>query len=344
MREREPRWEHLFLTNSDADVLIEREGFPAFKLPSRVTLASITRGSLHTKLAQAATLSVATAYDPHVLVADTLPAGSYHELVPLLRWPIYRVFIFREQRSNAAANASFQQLLQAFHLILVPHRRPAMREFCPPDALVRWSGEILSVDRTRALDRVTARRRLGLPATGRAWIISAGGGLREGREFVRRAVEAIHAVEPNAHVAYAPGAFGVRDGLPESCRVVDVYPLARYLRAFDGAVATAGYNTFNELMHFGIPTALIPMPRQIDDQAARALGADLIGAAVLVRDQSRTGLTDAVRRLHSRAGRRQVSLAARQLVPTNGAGTAGGAIVRAVRAAQRAASAGERLP
>lgn len=335
IREREPRWEHLFLTNSDAEGLIERDGFPAFKVPSRTTVARIARSSLHTKLVQAATLSVATAYDPHILVADTLPAGSYHELLALLHWPIFRVFVFREQRSDAAANTAFQQLLQAFHLIVIPHQRPTMRAFCPPGSAVRWSGEILSVDRAHAFDRPSARRRLGLPTTGTAWLITAGGGLPRGRQFVRQAVDAIRIVEPRTHIAYAPGAFGVREGLPAECRVLDAYPLARYLRAFDGAVATAGYNTFNELMHFGIPTAFVPMDRQLDDQGTRALSAELVGAAVLARARTRDGLTAAIARMRSRAARRRVALAARQLVPANGADVAADAIVRSVLAARR---------
>lgn len=338
LREQEPLWEHLFLTNSDADVLIERAGFPAFKLPSRVTLARVTRASLHTKLAQAATLSVAIAYDPHILISDTLPAGSYYELLPLLRWPIFRVFIFREQQPSAAESPAFQQLLEAFHLIVVPHRRPVMKRFCPPGSLVRWSGEILSVDRTTALGRVAARRRLGLKSGGRVWLVTSGGGLRRGHEFVRAAVDAIRRIDKDAQIAYAPGAFGVRDNLPQWCKLVDVYPLARYLRAFDAAVATAGYNTFNELMHFGIPTAFIPMARRIDDQAARALSADLVGAAVLVRDRSLSGLSDAVRRINSAGDRRALSVAAKRLVPRNGAGRASEAIVRATRSAQRSRS------
>jgi predicted glycosyltransferase len=47
-------------------------------------------------------------------------------------------------------------------------------------------------------------------------------------------------------------------------------PIAPYLRAFDGAISAAGYNTAHELAAAGVPAALFALPRPFDDQAARA--------------------------------------------------------------------------
>jgi UDP-N-acetylglucosamine--N-acetylmuramyl-(pentapeptide) pyrophosphoryl-undecaprenol N-acetylglucosamine transferase len=49
-----------------------------------------------------------------------------------------------------------------------------------------------------------------------------------------------------------------------------VFPVAKWLNGIDLAVAAAGYNTFHELLYFGIPTVFIPKPRGYDDQSARA--------------------------------------------------------------------------
>ena len=53
--------------------------------------------------------------------------------------------------------------------------------------------------------------------------------------------------------------------------VVREFPLSRRFRAFDLAVSAAGYNSFHELLRFGIPTLFIPnQDTALDDQQGRA--------------------------------------------------------------------------
>ena len=53
--------------------------------------------------------------------------------------------------------------------------------------------------------------------------------------------------------------------------VVHEFPFSRRFRAFDLAVSASGYNSFHELLRFGIPTLFIPNRNTaLDDQRARA--------------------------------------------------------------------------
>jgi UDP:flavonoid glycosyltransferase YjiC (YdhE family) len=53
--------------------------------------------------------------------------------------------------------------------------------------------------------------------------------------------------------------------------VVREFPLSRLFGAFDLAVSAAGYNSFHELLRFGIPTLFIPkLETALDDQQGRA--------------------------------------------------------------------------
>jgi UDP:flavonoid glycosyltransferase YjiC (YdhE family) len=57
----------------------------------------------------------------------------------------------------------------------------------------------------------------------------------------------------------------------EHVHLISAYPLSRYLRAFDIAVSAAGYNSFHELLRFGVPTLFLPnLETSLDDQRTRA--------------------------------------------------------------------------
>ncbi|MFP4554733.1 MAG: glycosyltransferase [Actinomycetota bacterium] len=64
-----------------------------------------------------------------------------------------------------------------------------------------------------------------------------------------------------------------------------VYPLVRYLNAFDAAVSAAGYNSVHELIPAGVPTLLVPKSAsKTDDQLSRASFLANGGKALMARD------------------------------------------------------------
>lgn len=66
----------------------------------------------------------------------------------------------------------------------------------------------------------------------------------------------------------------------ERVRMAPIYPVARYLNAFDGAISTAGYNSFHEIVESGVPAVFVPQDNaKIDDQSRRAEFAALCGRA-----------------------------------------------------------------
>ena len=64
------------------------------------------------------------------------------------------------------------------------------------------------------------------------------------------------------------------------------FPLSQHFRAFDFSIAAAGYNSFHEVINFGLPTIFVPNRHpSMDDQAARAeLAQDIHAAFVLEED------------------------------------------------------------
>ncbi len=115
--------------------------------------------------------------------------------------------------------------------------------------------------------------------------------------------------------------------LGERVRATSVFPISRYFRAVDFAVAAAGYNSFHELVGFGVPTAFVPNPPMpLDDQPARARWAAEAGAALCLEDVTADAVDEAVTRLADDAGRAALAARCREVAQPNGARAAMAAV------------------
>jgi Glycosyltransferase family 28 C-terminal domain len=89
--------------------------------------------------------------------------------------------------------------------------------------------------------------------------------------------------------------------LADDARVIElkgVYPLLRYLRAFDATVSAAGYNSVHELIPAGVPTLLIPnTSSKTDNQEGRAQYLAELGVALVARDDDLESVERETRRL-----------------------------------------------
>jgi UDP:flavonoid glycosyltransferase YjiC (YdhE family) len=66
-----------------------------------------------------------------------------------------------------------------------------------------------------------------------------------------------------------------------------VFPLSKYYNAFDFSIAAAGYNSFHEIIGFGLPTIFIANEHQMmDDQAGRASHAMTHDAAFWIVEEA----------------------------------------------------------
>jgi UDP:flavonoid glycosyltransferase YjiC (YdhE family) len=106
-------------------------------------------------------------------------------------------------------------------------------------------------------------------------------------------------------------------------RYLSAYPNARYFRGFDLVVSAAGYNSFHELLHHGLPCLFLPNDHQkVDDQRARAAWAESRGAAVCVPSGAEASLQHYLAAFLDRPVRRLLARRARALCPINGAAAA----------------------
>lgn len=320
LRKERPEAQVLFITTSEADAVIAREGFAAVKLPSK-NLAGQSRlqPGVYMKLAHTVVVNTVAAFNPAILVADTFPAGAVQELLPTLSWAMRRVFVFRAQHAERARDVFFQSALARYDLCLIPHAEGSEDVPIPDSVRSVWTGDIFLRERSQAWSREKARFYLGLPQNAKILYVAFGGGGDE--EFVNALASTVAAAEGigwTLAVADAPLARANLPACSDRLFRVSHYPMAECFFAFDAAVSAAGYNTVNELMHFGIPSILIPFPRGFDDQFARVRRLVEAGAAI-ASDLDPTPLRAALDRLADERIAGALRAKAESLVPQSGA-------------------------
>lgn len=315
---------HWFLTTSEADTLLHAEGFAGFKLPSKSVVEESGIGKQgYLALAKQWVWNSLGVIRPDVLLVDTFPNGSFHELIAALDLVPKKALVLRPVKEDFARRGAFAAMVGLYDKVIVP----ASETDAPglADALgltpsrLRFVGPVFRVERSELRERAEARARLGIPDGVRALLVSGGGGGDPDVDALFDRVERIAAASPDVHVVFGAGALfrgAPRRGARRTW--IAEHDLAENLAAIDVAVCAAGFNTFHELAFVGVPTVFVPQDKVADDQGARARGFVDAAAARSVRLEDAGALEAAVHELLADdAARTAMGAHARALCPDN---------------------------
>ena len=218
--------------------------------------------------------------EPDVVLFDG--THPYERLLPALRSTGARLVWCRRALWREDADTAPLHRSHLFDAVLEPGELGNGGEL-GPTAARRAEAEVVEpivlLDRADLPSRDDAEAALGLEPGRRNVLVQLGQGAGVG-EATARCLR--HLVDRgDVQVAAISSALAGLDDVPRGVvRVRSAYPIARYLAAFDAAVAASGYNAAHELAALGVPALLVPMPRQTDDQAARAREAERAGLAL----------------------------------------------------------------
>lgn len=322
-----------FLTSSEAGSLLFTERFPSFKLPSKTLIeeAGIDEKEF-LDLAQHWVRQTLTALHPDLLLVDTFPQGYFNELDPCLKECPTAAFIYRPLKESHASVPEFQSALSHYRTILVAEYEQNASVLLLPAVSERalYIGPIIVRERDEILAREEARKVLGIADDQLAVYISVGGGGDVNAERqLQASYEALRGIQGLHLVIGAGPLYRGRCIYRDRVTWLAHGSAAELMAAFDVAVSAAGYNSFNELMHFGVPTVFLPQEKWADDQKARAERAARAGAAfVLDSETDGNVLRQIVEGFRDPAQRVSASRSARNLVPCNHACDAASALLR----------------
>ena len=277
--------EPVFVTLSQALVLVEAEGYLAEYLPFHVYLevpAEEWNRHLAADLAE-----LVAFYRPAVLVFDgNVP---YQGLLDTLRRFPETIAIWSRRGFWRQTNDT--KLLareQAFDMVLEPGDLAAATDQGPTMQYrerTRQLAPVRLVEPDEALDRDTALASLDLDPAYRHVLLQLGSGNNFKVDHIARFIAERLRHHPDVRLVHITSPIALEPvELPDWVITRSVYPLGRYLGAFDACVSAVGYNSYHELLLGGCPTLFVPNEHpSMDDQLARAAYAERRGWAQVGR-------------------------------------------------------------
>lgn len=303
----------MFVSLSSAVPVVERYGFPYAYIASRGDMGMDPR--TWNNYAENRFRQEFQRIEPDMIVFD----GT---------WP-YRGFMKAAQSSGAMLVWSLRGMWRAdvepgslvlasqFDSVVLPSDVASSVDLGPTAGVAGFVSEPITLVGPEAMiARNEARSLLGISEEDVAVLLTLGAGaLNDISDLTEALVERILELDPGCRVFVTRNPIATSSEVSEKVTVVERYPLADVLTAFDWVASAAGYNSVHEIVQAEIPALWLPnTSTQTDDQVSRAKFLHDLGAGICLIDPDLTSLREGVSRLMDQAQRREMAVEATGLV------------------------------
>lgn len=322
--------ECVFLTTSDALSVIGREGFVVYHYPSAKALTGTMQTRTWGKDLRDLLVKVMANHGINVFVFDGV--NPYTGAIDAIRKRkgLFKVWVRRgmlkegiEDKFNAPEHYFDLQLIPTELGQEITNENSKMRIMVPP---------MVFLDRSELLARQDVINELGLdPGKKTVFVQFGSGNLGDKTTEIELVIDTLRRFD-NVQLVLAESLISRRDIRTRAdIRILKDYPRSRYYAAFDLAISASGYNSFHELLYFGIPSIFVPsVTAAADDQAGRAMIAQEASVGLCLSPLTALGLHEGVERLLDEPNNAAIRERCLSLFALNGSDIAARVLVESV--------------
>jgi predicted glycosyltransferase len=327
-----PEIDPIFVTMSQAFGIVRDFGFPVEYVP----FSSQSEASGVVVWNDWFKQHVEQIFDAYGITGAVFDGGApYGGLVRAIssRPDFFSVWVRRGMWKPGRANDNLVKRQKHFDLVIEPRDVADVRDNGPTSFQYGRSAHVDPIrllDYEELLDRRAAAKALGIDHRRPAVLVQLGSGNTS--EIVSQTNEIIKACGKfsKLQVVIAEWAIGaVAFDVWPQVKVLRGFPLSRYFNAFDFTISAVGYNSFNELISFGLPAIFLANENPImDDQAGRAAFAVDQGAAFQTSPEQIKDLHLLIGAMMDERARAVIKVNAARIALANGAQAAADLIVK----------------
>ncbi|MBU5675149.1 hypothetical protein KQI88_01800 [Alkaliphilus sp. MSJ-5] len=317
----DPSKKIVFFTTCPAIHLVEREGFIAHYFPSlEICNKSKTRQwdyTLSQRLSR-----ILHIYKPSMFIFDGAhPYNGILTSISPFKKIMKCIWIKKNQYTNISQlrKTFIKEKEKHFHYIITPNEVGNYNEIHENSYMTNFP--IIYLDQSEALSKDTVRKLWQVPDDYKVVYIQLGAGkINDIQAILNNILYALKKFE-NIFIVLGESIIGQKlNIIDENVLILRDYPNSRFFNAFDLAISAVGYNTYHELLYFGVPTIFIPNENtSLDNQVARAMNAKKAEAALVLRDPKEDDIIESIKIALNNEINAQMRRNAKKLIEKNGA-------------------------
>lgn len=263
--------EQIFITTSEADNIVYREGFASFKIPSKnIVSESGINPKTYRAIARHWIWNCVSLFNPDIFIVDTFPNGSFNELYDILELSFKKVLIYRARKDYN--KILLDNSLNGYNQIIATLENEEDNIFQDTkfEHKVTTVGSIIQKDKDELFESDIAKFKLGIPINKKCCLILAGGGGDSfNEEFFSALIPKLEIYKDIHFIVAAGSLYRGDETFGNNSTWFYREGIMNYFNAFDFAISAGGYNSVNELIYSNLPTLFYHQLRKFDDQQAR---------------------------------------------------------------------------